>query len=205
MNAPPFGGSVQVVMRGRSFYSLFILYSHFRECQGISEKLAMRGRTNGRSDFRFLFYTPKQWEVHRYFQSFPLPLRLFSWTFEAVICNIPRMLRHRSCQDQGIGSRYRDQNGDMPQPHCHGESGFIGKGTERIDRRMDENAGDQTAAAVKNRDQQEAHRDGKYDLAQIADQIYAAAIEQIDNMSDAKGQAGNDDGRSLILLCDGCK
>lgn len=53
MNAPSFGGSVQVVMRGRSFYSLFILYSHFRECQGISEKLVMCGQTNGRSDFLF--------------------------------------------------------------------------------------------------------------------------------------------------------
>ena len=68
----------------------------------------------------------------------------------------------------------------MTQLHCHGKTCFICKGTERIDGGVDENAGKQTAAAIKDRDQQEADRDGKDDLAQVADQIHAAAVEQVD-------------------------
>ena len=51
------------------------------------------------------------------------------------------------------------------------------------------NAGEQTAAAIKNRDQQKANRNGKDDLAQVVDKVHAAAVEQVDDMSDAKSYA----------------
>ena len=70
---------------------------------------------------------------------------------------------------------------------------------------MDENAGEQTAATVKNRDQQEAHRNCKNNLTQVADQIHATAVKEVDDMPDAEGNAGNDDCRFGIILCDGCK
>ena len=82
---------------------------------------------------------------------------------------------------------------------------IIGEGTERIDCRMDEDAGNQTPAAIKKRNQQEADRNGKDDLAQAAHKIHSAAIEQIDDMPDAEGQAGNDDGRFHIVFCNGRK
>ena len=54
---------------------------------------------------------------------------------------------------------------------------------------MDEDAGEQTAAAGKDRDQQEADRDRKDDLAQIADKLHPAAVEQVDDMPDAERHA----------------
>ena len=42
---------------------------------------------------------------------------------------------------------------------------------------------------IKDRDQQEADCDGKDDLAQVAHQIHAAAVEQVDDMPDAEGHA----------------
>ena len=77
----------------------------------------------------------------------------------------------------------------MNQVHFRGKICIIGKGTERIDGRVNEDARNQTAATVKNRDQQETHRNGKDDLAQVADQIHTATVEQVDDMSDAEGQA----------------
>lgn len=71
---------------------------------------------------------------------------------------------------------------------------LIRKCTERIDCRMGENAGKQTAAAVKNRNQQKAHSNRKDDLAQILDQIHTTAVEQVDDMPDAEGHAGNNYG-----------
>ena len=118
-------------------------------------------------------------------------------------CQLP--VRERSCENQGIGDRNDNQNTKMKQMLFRSKVRVIRKCTERIDCRMDDDAGKQAAGPVKNRDQQEADRDGKDDLTQIADQIHAAAIEQVDNMSDAEGQAGNDDGRSHIILCNGGK
>ena len=70
---------------------------------------------------------------------------------------------------------------------------------------MDEDAGEQAAAAIKDRDQQEAHSDGKNDLAQVIDKIHAAAVEQVDDMPDAEGYAGDNNGRLDIVLCNGCE
>ena len=103
-------------------------------------------------------------------------------------------MRQCFCEEQGIGDRNDDQNAEMNQVHFRSKICVIGKGTERIDGSMDEDAGNQAAAAIKNRDQQEAHRNGKDDLSQITDQIHAAAVEQIDDMPDAKGHAGNNYG-----------
>ena len=66
---------------------------------------------------------------------------------------------------------------------------------------MDKDAGEQASAAVKDRHQQEAHCNGKDDLAQIACQIHPAAVEQVDDMPDAKGHAGDDNGGSHIVPC----
>ena len=77
----------------------------------------------------------------------------------------------------------------MQQVHFRGKVRIVGKRTERIDCRMDEDTGEETSAAVKNRNQQKAHSNRKDDLAQILDQIHTAAVEQIDNMSDAESHA----------------
>ena len=115
------------------------------------------------------------------------------------------IFRKRPCKNRGIGNCNNDQNAEMNQVHFRGNVRIIGKGTERVDRRMDEDAEEQAATAIKNRDQQEAHCNGKDDLTQVAQKIHAAAVEQVYDMSDAEGQAGNDDGRFHIVLCDGCE
>lgn len=70
-----------------------------------------------------------------------------------------------------------------------GKIHIIRKGTERVDSSMDEDAGEQAAAAIKDCDQQESNRDGKDDLAQVIDQIHTTAVEQIDDMPDAESYA----------------
>ena len=77
----------------------------------------------------------------------------------------------------------------MQQAHFHSQPSIAGKCTKGVDGGMDEDAGKQAAAAIKNRDQQEAHCGRKDDLAQIVDQLHTAAVEQVDDMSDAKGHA----------------
>ena len=77
----------------------------------------------------------------------------------------------------------------MEQVRFRGKIHIIRKSAERVDGGMDEDAGQQTTAAIKNRDQQEPHCGCKNDLAQIADQLHTAAVEQVDDMSDAEGHA----------------
>ena len=77
----------------------------------------------------------------------------------------------------------------MQQAHFHGQTSIAGKCTEGVDGGMDKDAGQQAAATIKNRDQQEAHCNCKDDLAQIADQLHTAAVEQVDDMSYAKSYA----------------
>ena len=95
--------------------------------------------------------------------------------------------REGSCQDQRIGDRNDNQNSEMEQVHFRGKVRIIDKSAECVDGGMDEDAGEKTAAAIKDCDQQEADRDRKNDLAQVVDQIHAAAVEQVDDMSDAEG------------------
>ena len=80
---------------------------------------------------------------------------------------------------------------------------IVCEGAQRVDGGMGDDAGEQTAAAVKDRDQQEAYRDSKDDLTQVGHQIHAAAVEQIDNVPDAKGHAGDDDRRFYVFPCNG--
>ena len=77
----------------------------------------------------------------------------------------------------------------MEQVHFRGKVRIIRKSAERVDGRMDENTGEQTPATIKNRDQQKADRNRKGDLAQIVRQIHAAAVEQVDDMSDTESYA----------------
>ena len=93
----------------------------------------------------------------------------------------------------------------MEQVHFRGKVRIIGKSAECVDGGMDEDAGEKTAAAIKDCDQQEADRDGKNDLAQVVDQIHAAAVEQVDNMPNAESYTGNNNGGLDIVLCDGLK
>ena len=109
----------------------------------------------------------------------------------------------RPHQDQGVSSRDQYQRGDMQQLHLRGKPRVIGKRAERVDGGMHEDAGNQAAAAIKKHDQQEAHRNGKDDLAQIVYQIHAAAVEQLDDMPNAEGDAGNDDSGFDMVPCDG--
>ncbi len=91
------------------------------------------------------------------------------------------------CQDQRIGNRNDNQSGKMEQVRFRGKVRIIGKGAERVDGGMNDDAGEQAAAAIKDRDQQEADRNRKKDLAQVVEQIHTAAVEQVDDMSDAEG------------------
>ena len=73
--------------------------------------------------------------------------------------------------------------------HFCGKVRIIRKRTERVDSSMDDDAGEQAAAAIKDRDQQETDCDCKDDLAQVIDQIHTTAVEQIDDMPDAESYA----------------
>ena len=77
----------------------------------------------------------------------------------------------------------------MEQLHFRGKVRIIRKRTERVDSSMDDDAGEQASAKMKDCDQQEADCDGKDDLAQVVEQIHAAAVEQVDDMSNAKSYA----------------
>ena len=81
----------------------------------------------------------------------------------------------------------------------------ICKGAKRVDGGMDEDAGEQAAAAIKDCDQQEADCNRKDNLAQVVDQIHTAAVEQVDDMSDAKSHTGDNNGGFDIVLCNGLK
>ena len=93
----------------------------------------------------------------------------------------------------------------MEQVHFRGKARVICKGAKRVDGGMNDDAGEQTSTAIKDRDQQEAHRDGKDDLAQVIDKVHAAAVEQVDDMPDAEGYAGDNNSRLDIVLCNGLK
>ena len=77
----------------------------------------------------------------------------------------------------------------MEQVHFRGKVRIIRKSAERVDGGMDDDAGEQATAAIKDRDQQETDCDCKDDLAQVIDQIHTAAVEQVDDMSNAKSYA----------------
>ena len=74
----------------------------------------------------------------------------------------------------------------MEQLRFRGKVRIIRKRTERVDSSMDDDAGEQAFAEIKDCDQQEADCDGKNDLTQVTHKIHAAAIEQIDDMPNAK-------------------
>ena len=93
----------------------------------------------------------------------------------------------------------------MEQVRFRGKIHIIRKSAERVDGGMDEDAGEQAAAAVKDRDQQKTDRDGKNDLAQVIDQSHTAAVEQVDDMSDAESHTGDNNGGLDIVFCDGLK
>lgn len=75
----------------------------------------------------------------------------------------------------------------MEQVHFRGKACIICKDAKRVDGGMDDDAGEQATAAIKDRDQQETDCDCKDDLAQVIDQIHTTAIEQIDDMPNAEG------------------
>ena len=93
----------------------------------------------------------------------------------------------------------------MEQVCFRGKIHIIRKGAERVDGGMDEDAGKQASAAIKDCDQQESNRDGKNDLAQVIDKIHAAAVEQVDDMPDTKSHTGENNGGFDIILCNGLK
>ena len=77
----------------------------------------------------------------------------------------------------------------MEQMYFRGKVCIICKGAERVDGSVDDDAGKQTATTIKNRDQQETNCDCKDDLAQVIDNIHAAAVKQVDDMPDAESHA----------------
>ena len=93
----------------------------------------------------------------------------------------------------------------MEQVHFRGKVRIIRKSAERVDGRVDNNTGEQAAAAIKDRDQQETDCDGKNNLAQVIDKLHAAAVEQVDDMPNAESYTGNNNGGLDIVLCNGLK
>ena len=77
----------------------------------------------------------------------------------------------------------------MNNVHFRSNGFIICKRTDRVDCGMDNNTRKQASAAIKDRDQQETDCDCKDDLAQVIDQIHTAAVEQVDDMSNAKSYA----------------
>ena len=64
----------------------------------------------------------------------------------------------------------------MEQVHFRGKVRIIRKGAERVEDGMDDDAGKQAAAAIKDRDQQEADCDGKANLAQVTHKIHTKRV-----------------------------
>ena len=98
----------------------------------------------------------------------------------------PFLFGERPCQDQRVGNRNDNQNNEMKQVHFRGKVRIICKGAKHIDGGMDDDAGEQASAEIKDCDQQEADCDCKNNLTQVTHKIHAAAIEQIDDMPNAK-------------------
>ena len=93
----------------------------------------------------------------------------------------------------------------MEQVHFRGKVRIIRKSAECVDSGMDDDAGEQATAAIKDCDQQETDCDCKDNLAQVIDQIHTAAVEQVDDMPDAEGYAGDNNSRLDIVFCNGLK
>ena len=93
----------------------------------------------------------------------------------------------------------------MKQVHFCGKVRIIGKGAKRVDCGMYGDTGQQTSAAIKYRDQQESNRNRKNDLTQVIHKIHTAAVEKVDNMSDAESYARDDNGGFDIILCNSDK
>ena len=82
---------------------------------------------------------------------------------------LPLFFGERPCQDQRVGNRNDNQNNEMKQVHFRGKVRLIRKGAECVDGGMDEDAGKQATAAIKDCDQQESNRDCKNDLTQVVE------------------------------------
>ena len=93
----------------------------------------------------------------------------------------------------------------MKQVHFRGKVRIIRKGAKHVDGGMDDDAGEQAAAVIKDCDQQETDCDGKNNLAQVIDKLHAAAVEQVDDMPNAESYTGNNYGGLDIVLCNGLK
>lgn len=79
-------------------------------------------------------------------------------------------------KNQRVGNRDRNQNQAVYYMHFFRQPFSIGKGTERVDGRVGEDAGEQAATPIKQNDKQEADCDRKNDLTQIFRQGHAAAV-----------------------------
>lgn len=77
----------------------------------------------------------------------------------------------------------------MNQLPFHGNVRIISKRTKRIYGRMNDDAGEHASAAIENGHEHKAYRNRKNDLAQIAYQAHAAAVEKVDNMPYAERYA----------------
>ena len=66
---------------------------------------------------------------------------------------------------------------------------------------MGGDAGQEASAAEEERDEQETDCHGAGDLEQVFRQTRPAAVDQVQQMAEAKGNAGYDDGRLHILFC----
>lgn len=87
-----------------------------------------------------------------------------------------------------------DDGGDGIKQICT----LPGKGAERIDNGMGNDAGNQAAGLEEHHRKQEADGGGIADLQQSGKQVRAA--QEVDDVADAEGQGGNQDGSLLVLL-----
>ena len=77
----------------------------------------------------------------------------------------------------------------MDQLPLHGDISIISKRTKRVNSRVNDDAGKHASAAIKNSYKHKAYRNRKYNLAQIAYQAHAAAVEKVDNVPYAESYA----------------
>ena len=77
----------------------------------------------------------------------------------------------------------------MQQVHFRCKVRVICKSAERVDCRVNEYTRDKAPAAVKDRDKQKTDCNRKDDLAEVVHKVHAAAVKQIDDMTDAEGHA----------------
>ena len=77
-------------------------------------------------------------------------------------------------------------------PGFRRQNRLAGKGAGAVDGGVGEDTGEQAPAPVKDEDKQEPEADGPGHLAEVRQQLHAAAVHLVEQMAQAEGDAGDD-------------